>query len=290
MPNGGVQVVVPGNPAGRKALVTLDRVSVAFHTANGLKTVLRGISLTVDPGEWLAVTGRNGSGKTTLARVMAGLSGTSKGRVERLGRVQLVFQNPDAQIVGETLAEDISFGLDNLGVPQEERPERIARALRLADLDVPLSRTVETLSGGQKQRLCIASALAVGAPVLVFDESTAMLDPARRRRLLTTARTLCDEGHAVVWITQRLEELGAADRVVALDNGAVTHDGGVGAFFDGPCQRLGFPLPYVVAVAKALERRGIAADPGARPVSGCGERQAWMSADGLAQAVVRLCR
>lgn len=270
----------------------VDNVSVSFHTTLGLSPVLCDVSLSVQRGELLAVTGPNGSGKSTLGRVLAGLLSTSRGRVAfsastdsdsrandsalRLSDyVQLVFQNPDAQIVGATVEEDLRFGLDNHGVPPSETPGRMSHALERAGLTVPFEQPTDTLSGGQKQRLAIASALAVGVPVLVFDEPTSMLDTHHQQHLLRTARRLCDEGHAVVWITQRLEELAAADRVLTLRDGHILFSGTPEEFFAGPCQELGFPLPYICAVAQACARRGLptgqalTVDTLVKAVSGC---------------------
>lgn len=257
----------------------VDRVSVSFHTTDGVRPVLSDVSFTIERGEWLAVTGPNGSGKSTLGRVLAGLLATSRGKVRFAGgaehpstqaqgkaqaqpallsdHVQLVFQNPDAQIVGATVEEDLRFGLENRGVPGSEAPARMELALQRAGLSLPLDQPTDTLSGGQKQRLAVASALAVDVPVLVFDEPTSMLDPAHQRHLLSTVRQLCADGHAVVWITQRLEELAAADQVLALSGGQVAFSGDPRSFFSGPCQEIGFPLPYIAAVAQACATRGL---------------------------------
>ncbi|MDQ0190769.1 ATP-binding cassette domain-containing protein [Alicyclobacillus cycloheptanicus] len=270
-------------PYTRDRVVELDGVTVAFHVQDGIRTVLRDIQLTVDAGEWLAVVGKNGSGKTTLARVLARVSPVSKGRVSIDRPVQMVFQNPDAQIVGETVFEDLCFGMENFDVPQTEMPRRAAQAAALAGLHVPLDTPVEQLSGGQKQRLCIASAIAVASDILVWDEPTSMIDPSGRRQILDTARDLRQQGFTIVWVTQRMEELAYADRVVALSEGRIAFVGSPGEFFYGPaadptaptgpanahtaseenaagpspCEALGFDAPYVVQVARRLAEAGV---------------------------------
>ncbi|PWK13073.1 ATP-binding cassette domain-containing protein [Tumebacillus permanentifrigoris] len=265
------------------AILRLAEVSVAFTGAEGIHPVLQELDLEIARGEWVSLVGRNGSGKSTLGRVLAGLLPVSRGTVERAdGRVQLVFQNPDAQIVGETVWEDVCFGLENLAVPPEEMPKRVESALGLVGLLPKKDAEVTTLSGGQKQLLAVAGCLAMEAETLVFDEATSMLDPESRARLLQVAEALHRAGRTVLWITQWMDEVAHAERVVALEAGRVVFDGTPEAFFyDGgvegasdsvgasraedsvlekrtPCEVLGFAPPYVVQVARALERRGVA--------------------------------
>lgn len=250
----------------------VENVSVAFAGEEGVRTVLQDVELEIAAGEWVAIVGRNGSGKSTLGRVLAGLLPVSKGTCERMaGVVQLVFQNPDAQIVGETVWEDVCFGLENLAVPPEEMPARVEAALKSVGLWGKKDADVATLSGGQKQLLAVAGCLAMEADVLVFDEATSMLDPLSRARLVEVAEALHREGRTVLWITQWMEEVGRVGRVVALEAGRVVFDGGPEGFFYGeaegaggaeglavtPCERLGFAAPYVVRVARSLERRGV---------------------------------
>lgn len=241
----------------------LENVSVAFAGEEGVRTVLRDVQLEIAAGEWVAIVGRNGSGKSTLGRVLAGLLPVSRGMCERSPVVvQLVFQNPDAQIVGETVWEDVCFGLENLAVPPEEMPGRVEQALRMVGLLAKKDADVATLSGGQKQLLAVAGCLAMEAEVIVFDEATSMLDPQSRARLVQVAEELHRAGRTVLWITQWMEEVARAGRVVALEEGRVAFDGTPEAFFyDGvvtPCEGLGFAAPYVVQVARALEQRGVA--------------------------------
>ncbi|MCL6516696.1 ATP-binding cassette domain-containing protein [Alicyclobacillus sp.] len=250
-----------------------------------LTFALRGVHLTLHRGQWLAILGRNGSGKSTLGRVVAGLSDISRGIVRgptgqpthsvrtsvrqpaqdrsTLPVVGLVFQNPDAQMVGETVAEDVSFGLQVQGLPPDEVERGVRRSLTKVGLERLRDQPIARLSGGQKQLLCAASALALHPDILVFDEATAMLDEGARRALLNLAHDLCEEGVAVVWITQHLEELAHADRVIVLEAGSIAFEGPPHAFVTPdplgttPCQRLGFPLPWASAVAMGLRQRGV---------------------------------
>ncbi|MBL0386846.1 ATP-binding cassette domain-containing protein [Tumebacillus sp. ITR2] len=232
---------------------------------SGIRFVLQEVDLEVRRGDWIAIIGRNGSGKSTLGRVMAGLLPVSRGVCERGdGRVQLVFQNPDAQIVGETVWEDVCFGLENLAVPTEEMPARAEAALSKVGLLEKKDADVSTLSGGQKQLLAVAGCLAMQAEVLIFDEATSMLDPESRASLLRVAADLHLTGRTVVWITQWMDEVVRAERVAALETGRVVFEGTPEQFFygrdgeDSPSDRLHFAPPYAVQVARALEQTGVA--------------------------------
>lgn len=236
----------------------LRDVSVAFRSGDGVRTVLRDLQLTLSAGEWVALVGRNGSGKSTLARVLAGLLPVSKGEMISRGRAAIVFQQPEAQIIGETVYEDVSFGLENLAVPTEQMPGRVQAALTAVGLDKPAEAPVHPLSGGQKQLLAVAGNLVLEPALLVFDEATSMLDPSSRHRLLHLSRRLAQEGACIVWVTQWMEELAFADRVVALADGTVVFDGPPDAFFyEGACEALGFDPPYAVRAALALAQAGI---------------------------------
>lgn len=262
---------------------------VTIYVPGRREPVLRELHMAVRQGEWLLITGRNGCGKSVLARLLAGLDGRFDGELRRSARgraVQLVMQNPEAQLVGETVWEDMLFGLESLGVPAEQIGERARRALWLADLAGLEERPVKRLSGGQKQLLALAGAIAAEPSVLVADEATSMLDPVARSRVLGLLQELHRQGVAIVMVTQLLEEARYADRLLALDRGGIAYDGGVQEFFYGrgnggggsyggemnraeqaspdmsACERLGLAPPYAVQVARTLLRRGM-------PLHGC---------------------
>lgn len=258
-------------------------VSVAFQTPTGPLPVLNHISFEIPEGDWVTIVGPNGSGKSTVGRVLAGLCAVSSGSLQcGLAKndchVQMVFQNPDAQIVGQTVYEDICFGLENTAVPAADMPNRVNAALALVGLQAYTDASVERLSGGQKQLLCIASALALRPAAIVFDEATAMLDPLSREHVLRVVKDLHTRGMTVIWITHWMEELMYAKRVIALKQGRVCFSGSPRAFFytsagasgvnredsyDGthtpltPCEALGFSLPYSVQVVRALAKMGV---------------------------------
>ncbi|WP_018133171.1 ATP-binding cassette domain-containing protein [Effusibacillus pohliae] len=253
----------------------IDVQNVTYIYRDGTRRVpaLRGIDLQIRRGEWVAVTGPNGSGKSTLVHLLNGLAVPAEGRVSVAGldlavpahrervkqHVQVVFQNPDAQTVGTTPAEDVAFGLENRGVPREEMESRVERALRQVGLLDKRFAPVSSLSGGQKQRLAIASCLALEPDCLIFDEATSMLDPAGRRQIYAIARSLWESGVTVVWITQRLPELLEAGRIVVLEAGQIVYGGDARTLFydsDIP-QRCQWDVPPLVKIGLWLKQRGL---------------------------------
>ena len=162
---------------------------------------VRGVSLSVQKGEWLSVIGHNGSGKSTLAKLLNGLYLPKKGSVvvncmdtrdeERIWdirqKVGMIFQNPDNQIVATVVEEDVAFGLENLGVEPHEIQRRVYQALKAVNMTEYATHAPHMLSGGQKQRVAIAGVLAMKPEVILMDEPTAMLDPSGRREVMETS-------------------------------------------------------------------------------------------------------
>ncbi len=227
------------------------------------RAVLQDVTLRIRRGEWLSVIGPNGGGKSTLARVLCGLSPVTRGVVERSGRTAMVFQNPDAQLVGDTVREEICFALEEESVSTQEIEHRLHRALTASGLGPARDSATGHLSGGQKQLLASAAAMALAPDTIIFDEATSMLDPLSRQRVLALARSLQRSGATIVWVTQWLEEIPQSDRVVTLADGRILYDGPARAFFYGdppgagraPCDSLGFPPPFVVQTARELAAR-----------------------------------
>lgn len=249
-------------------VIELRRVSVFVPGRE--KPVLHSLSGTIYKGEWLTIAGRNGSGKSVLARLLAGLDGRYEGEMGRSSEgssVRLVMQNPEAQLIGETVREDILLGMECAGLPPGEMEERMEAALAAAGLKGLEDRPVKRLSGGQKQLLAIAGALAVHPEVLVADEATSMLDPQSRRSLLETLRALQTRGITIVHITQLLEEAAYADRLWALDGGELVYSGDPAGFFYGPdgesrvegspCKAAGLHPPLAVEIAWELKEQGL---------------------------------
>jgi len=246
---------------------------VTFTYPGASRPAIKDLTLSVTPGEVLAVVGANGSGKSTLARLADGLLVPNEGRVlvdgidtadEKHGwdvrsRVGLVLQNPDNQIVGTVVEEDVAFGPENMGVPREELRIRVRDAIAAVGLVGLERREPHLLSEGQKQRLAIAGALALRPEYLVLDEPTAMLDPHGRADVLRVLDELRDAGRGVVHITHDQSEANRADRILALNEGAVAYLGDPAAFMrdERLLEVLGLEAPPILRMAQALRLTGI---------------------------------
>lgn len=246
-------------------------------TAPGIDA-LSGLSLTVEPGAILAVAGANGSGKSTLARLCDGLLLPTSGNVvvdgmdtsdEHLlwdvrSRVGMVFQDPDDQIVGTVVEEDVAFGPENLGVDPVELRARVTRALAAVGLEGSERREPHLLSEGQKQRVAIAGALALGPAYLVLDEPTAMLDPVGRRAVLDVIDALAHRGgHGVVHVSHDARGIARADRVLVLDGGRAIFHGDPDELLADPVMMAaaGLSLGAMGRLSEALRASGLAVPP-----------------------------
>lgn len=237
---------------------------------------LRGIDLSIERGEFVAIVGANGSGKSTLARHLNGLLLPSAGQVWVDGlttansghlaairqRVGMVFQNPDHQLVASTLEEDVAFGPENLGLPPADIRRRVDEALAVVGLDGYRLQPPHLLSGGQKQRAAIAGVLAMRPACIVLDEPTSMLDPPGRRQVLDTICRLNAEGITVVLITQAMDEAALARRLVVMAAGQIAGDGPPAAAFgalghDGPIPLPELGLPFAADMARRLRALGV---------------------------------
>lgn len=218
-------------------IFSLHHVSCAIPFQDTVKTVLHDIHIEIHSREWVTFVGTNGSGKSTLAKVLAGLHPVSEGSLTTSYHgnpaVQLVFQNPDTSIIGETVYEDVCFGLVNYGVIEPALEQLAMKALSKVGLTSLAHTPASSLSGGQKQLLAIAGCLAVSPSVYIFDETTSMLDPMSRKTILDLAHQLHADGSTIIWITQLLDELTGTDRVIALEEGRVAFDGSSRDFFMG---------------------------------------------------------
>lgn len=242
------------------------------------RRILNNIHLMISPGEWLNIVGTNGCGKSTLARLIAGV--TVEGAAGLMQRgfagampAPYVMQQPDVQLFGETPREEIRFALEWRGLSAAEIETRIAAVLEHTQLSALADLSWEYLSGGQRQMAAIAAALAVDAPLIVCDEATSMLDDEAGLRALALVRSMHERGAAVVWVTQRLQELNPGQRIIAMREGEISFDGNVRSFFYGncaanrakerlsPCEACGLRLPYLAALAVEWSRQGLLADP-----------------------------
>lgn len=213
---------------------------VQFRYAPDTPYAVKGASMTIHKGEFVAVLGANGCGKSTLAKHFNAILLPENGTVlvERMDtkqeehlydirqKVGMVFQNPDNQIVATVVEEDVAFALENLGVPPAEIRTRIDEAMKMAGIYAHREKAPHKLSGGQKQRVAIAGVIAMRPDCLVLDEATAMLDPRGREQVMQTIHRLNKEfGITVVSITHYMEEAAQADRVLVMSDGKVVMEG-----------------------------------------------------------------
>ncbi len=246
---------------------------VVYQYEGNERPAVDGVCLDVQAGEFLAVLGRNGSGKSTLARLLNALLLPTSGTVEVDGLVAtednpypvrevcgMVFQNPDNQIVATVVEEDCAFGLENRGVPSDEIRRRVDEALTEVGMKDRALSSPSMLSGGQKQRVAIAGVLAMRPKIIVFDESTAMLDPIGRRDVFKLARRINrEEGITVIWITHFMEEAVQADRVVVMEDGKVELIGEPRQVFTNVDQVLmyGLDVPEMMKLSAKLRAAGV---------------------------------
>ncbi len=244
----------------------------------GKFSVLGGIDLEINRGEFLAVLGHNGSGKSTLAKHFNAILVPTSGKVWIEGydtsdesvtfdirrRVGMVFQNPDNQMVANIVEEDVAFAPENLGVPPEEIRRRVDSALEAVGMSAFKKHAPHMLSGGQKQRIAIAGVLAMQPDIIVLDEPTAMLDPSGRREILDAVKKLNREQKmTVVLITHYMDEAVQADRVVVIDNGRIKMDGKPTEVFPQVEQlkALGLDVPQATELIYRLNRAGVKLNP-----------------------------
>ena len=253
--------------------VRLEAVRFSYiHPETGSVEALSDVTLTIERGTHAALLGRNGSGKSTMAKLINVLEMPQSGTVFVLGKntgddsafwqirrsCGMVFQNPDNQIVGTTVEEDVAFGPENLGIPTEEIRRRVDEALHYVGLSDLAKRQPSQLSGGQKQKLAIAGILAMQPQILLLDESTSMLDPVSRDEFLAVVERLVKEKNmTVLHITHDMSEACLADRVFVLDHGRLAMSGTPGEIFSQvqKVRSLGLDVPVFAELAYEVAAR-----------------------------------
>ena len=265
-------------------VLPLRMEDVSYQYEPDARPAVSHVTLEVERGSFVAVLGHNGSGKSTLAKLMNALFLPTEGRVlvcgmdtlteEKVWNIRrhagMVFQNPDNQIVANVVREDVAFGLENLGVPQDEMVRRVEAALSAVRMSEFAETAPHMLSGGQKQRVAIAGALAMEPELIIMDEATAMLDPSGRAEVLATVRKLNREkGMTVVWITHFMEEAAVADRLVVMNDGSVAIEGTPRQVFSRveEIKALGLDVPPMAELAQTLRDKGLPLPEGILTVS-----------------------
>ena len=252
-------------------MIKIDHVTYRYDEEH---TALKDISLEINKGEMLAIVGHNGSGKSTLAKHLNALLLPTEGRVEVDGmdtaveantlnirkKVGMVFQNPDNQIIGNIVEEDVGFGPENIGVETKEIWKRVDESLKAVGMTAYRKQSPNKLSGGQKQRVAIAGVMAMRPQCIILDEPTAMLDPTGRKDVIRTVHELNKkEGITVLLITHYMEEAIDADRVIVMDDGKVIMDGVPKEIFSRvkELKEHGLDVPQATELAYELKEAGM---------------------------------
>lgn len=242
---------------------------------------LKSVNLAVKEGEYISVLGHNGSGKSTLAKLLNLILIPTSGKIyidgedvsdENLSedqvfevrkKIGMVFQNPDNQIVATVVEEDVAFGVENLGLPREEIRRRVVNALNVVGMQEYTRHAPHKLSGGQKQRVAIAGIIAMRPRVIIFDESTAMLDPIGRKSVIEIMEKLNrEENITVINITHYMEEAARADRVIVINDGEMIMDGTPKEVFSEVdlLHRIGLESPQSTELVNRLSGLGLDVD------------------------------
>ncbi|MBQ6613731.1 MAG: energy-coupling factor transporter ATPase [Clostridia bacterium] len=270
--------------------IIAENLSYTYRDDDGDSTAaLKGVSFTVNSGEYVAVLGHNGSGKSTLAKLLNVILTPSGGTLTVAGhkihgdmsedevfevrrKVGMVFQNPDNQLVATIVEEDVAFGPENLGIERSELRMRVDDALKTVGMYEYRNAQPHRLSGGQKQRVAIAGVIAMMPKCIVFDESTAMLDPSGREEVMNTIRRLnSDFGMTVLHITHYMDEAVMADRILVVNDGEIYKDGTPKEVFSDveALRRVGLDVPQGRELMHELSKSGVAFDDHPIDVEGC---------------------
>ena len=254
------------------SLITLENIMYRYNNDQE-NNILDDISFTIEKGEWVTIIGANGSGKSTLVKTLNGLNVPQNGNVIIDGlalneeniwairqKVGMVFQNPDNQFVGSTVADDVAFGLENIGMPRDEMIVKIDQALQQVGMQNFKMHEPARLSGGQKQRVAIAGILALAPDIIVLDEATSMLDPKGRAEVLATVQAIKEENNlTVISITHDLNEAAQADRIFVMEKGQIKYENKPEEIFKlgDHLVELGLNVPFVEQLKTALITRGL---------------------------------
>ena len=258
-------------------LIKLENVSYKYPDTELEENnfAVNNVSLEINKGEFVAILGHNGSGKSTTAKLINLILTADSGKIyidgknvatENLSdedvfevrkKIGMVFQNPDNQIVATVVEEDVAFGPENLGLDPKEIRQRVDEALEIVNMKEYARHAPHKLSGGQKQRIAIAGTIAMKPMCIIFDESTAMLDPLGRKDVMNTIKRLNrEEGMTIVLITHYMNEAVQADKVIVMRNGSVYLEGTPNQVFSQPDKlwKAGLEVPQSIELIDRLNK------------------------------------
>ena len=264
-----------------KIFIKTENLCYSYEDDDDNIPAVSDISLEIREGEYVAVIGRNGSGKSTFAKLLNMILEPTSGKIlvdgtditsdtltendimEVRRNIGMVFQNPDNQLVATIVEDDVAFGPENLGVPSAEIRKKVDESLATVGMTEYAKHEPSKLSGGQKQRVAIAGIIAMEPRCIVFDESTAMLDPSGRREVVSMMEKLNREkGITVITITHYMDEAVRADRVIVMNDGKVMVDGTPNEVYSSPeiIKKAGLDLPQCASLVAKLKENGIVID------------------------------
>lgn len=245
-----------------RVAVEIEELSFSYKNSK----IIEGLNLSIEKGKITAIAGKNGSGKSTLGKLLVGLEKPSEGKISILGKewtaenisiirgdISLVFQNPNNQIIGNKVIDDLAFALENRGMDRKEMEVKILELSRKLGIEELLNRNPETLSGGQKQIVAIAGILIFNPKIIIFDEINSMLDMVWKKKLLELIKTLKKE-HTIIFITHDPEELIISDRIVYLEKGRIVKDLTTKEFYRDKkfLESQSLELPFIVEIENYL--------------------------------------
>ena len=246
-------------------MIQVENLSFSYQN----NKVLKNLSFSVKKGEYLCIIGKNGSGKSTLAKLLAGLIFQQEGNIKISGYdtknkkdllkirklIGIIFQNPENQIITTTVFDEVIFGLENLATPREMIKKIAENSLKSVALLEYKDRLTYQLSGGEKQRLAIASVLAMGTEILIFDEATSMLDPIGKKQVLKHMKELNSQGKTIIHITHNRNDILEATEVIVLSKGEIKYQGKPYKIFEDDEFN-----PFLIKIKNILEKNNIKVD------------------------------
>lgn len=246
-------------------MIQIENLSFSYQN----NKIFKNLSFSIKKGEYLCIIGKNGSGKSTLAKLLAGLIFQQEGNIKISGYdaknkkdlleirklIGIIFQNPENQIITTSIFDEVVFGLENLAIPRENIKEIAEKSLKSVGLLEYKDRLIYQLSGGEKQRLAIASVLAMGTEILIFDEATSMLDPIGKKQVLKLMKELNSQGKTIIHITHNRNDILEASEVILLSKGEIKYQGNPYRIFENDEFN-----PFLIKIKNILEKNNIRVD------------------------------